>query len=474
MNQTLPLSFIAVVVNVSSAFTEPSFRNFSHLAAGWILCTGRHTISKVLLFASLGPPEVHHSVFYNFLARARWTVDEVSRQMFTLALRFVPPGPLYLVIDDTLCRHGGPHIWGAGMHHDPLASNYQRGGKGRGAKVFSCGHCFVIICLWIPLPWHQDKGLALPMAFRLYRPKKRCPVAAYRKKTELGRELIELVDSWTVPQCRLIVLGDQEYASRPVVLGLPERITFIGSMLMTATVFDKPGPYSGQGRRRKKGERLLSPQQLIRSRRHQWTRQVLRIYGRDVEVMTKSQVCLWYHVAGTRAVHMIVTRDPRGRIKDRAYFSTDETMSVAELAWGFSLRWSQEEMHRNVKQHLGLEDPQNGWWRRPAGHRAKKKKAGPQPHKHRGKKAVERTVPFVLVTYDVVVLWYLLKGDTATDIARSRRLRPWYLHKATVSFGDMLWSLRRELWRARLFINPEKTQGREKVVDLIEGLLLVD
>ncbi len=30
-------------------------------------------------------------------------------------------------------------------------------------------------------------------------------------------------------------------------------------------------------------------------------------------------------------------------------------------------------MHRNVKQYLGLEDPQNGWWRRAASKRCDKR-----------------------------------------------------------------------------------------------------
>jgi hypothetical protein len=92
---------------------------------------------------------------------------------------------------------------------------------------------------------------------------------------------------------------------------------------------------------------------------------------------------------------MIVTRDPRGRIEDRACFITDPREGVESIARCFSLRWTQEEMHHNVKQHLGLEDPRNGWWRRPKGQRRDEKVPGPQPHEQRGADAVGRTVPFV-------------------------------------------------------------------------------
>jgi len=134
---------------------------------------------------------------------------------------------------------------------------------------------------------------------------------------------------------------------------------------------------------------------------------------------------------------MIVTRDPSGRIEDRAYFSTYAEMSPKKIAQFFSLRWTQEEMHRNVKQYMGLEDPQNGWWRRPKGERRNKKIPGPQPHKERGEKAVSRTVPFILTLYGLVVLWYFGNGSAREDVNRARRLSPWYREKSEPSFGGV-------------------------------------
>ena len=162
-------------------------------------------------------------------------------------------------------------------------------------------------------------------------------------------------------------------------------------------------------------------------------------------------------------MRMIVTRDPRGRIEDRAYFSTEAEMSVEELAQSFSLRWTQEEMHRNVKQYLGLEDPQNGWWRRPKGQRRDKRIPGPQPHKTRGEKAVTRTVPFILTIYALVVLWYFGEGTVRKDVERARRRAPWYREKTEPSFGDMLAALRRHLWSERNFSAPSNEQGSSKI-----------
>jgi hypothetical protein len=456
-------SFQCLLVNFSPMFTDPSFRNFAALTCGWVLCTGKRTISRVIQVSGFGDEaRRHHSIFYRFFSRAIWDPDKLGACVFQLILELLPDNArIILTVDDTLCRKSGAHIWGGGMHHDALLSTY---GGGRGAmKLFSFGHNWVILCICIPLPWNTKRAIAIPIGFRLYRSKKRCPLRQYRKRTELARELVEMVVARIPDDREVMLVGDTEYACREVVRGLPERIVFVGPMHMNAALYEPPPTKStGRGRPRKKGKRLLSPKQLIAARGIPWESHELVLYGREVTVLIKTQTCLWYTVAGGRLVRMIVTRDPKGRIEDRAYFVTDAEMGVEEIAQSFAVRWTQEEMHRNVKQHLGLEDPQNGWWRRLKGRRRNKKIPGPQPHKERGSKAVTRTVPFVLTVYALVVLWYLAYGSPQDDVARARRRAPWYRDKIEPSFGDMIAALRRRLWAERNFSDPSAGQGASK------------
>jgi hypothetical protein len=272
-----------------------------------------------------------------------------------------------------------------------------------------------------------------------------------------------MVSGWLAPEREIRLIGDTEYACRALVLGLPQRVVFIGPMHIEAALYAPPEASKGRGRPRKKAKRLRSPKQLIDAKHIPWELQTLTLYGRQVEVLVKTQTALWYRVAGARLVRVIVTRDPTGSIDDRAYFSADAEMSVAQVAQSFSYRWSQEEMHYNVKQHLGLEDPQNGWWRRPAGRRRDTRIPGPQPHALRGRLAATRTVPFVLTTYAIVVLWYFANGNAQEDVERVRRRAPWYRHKTQPSFGDMLAALRRHLWAARNISEPSETPGSAKI-----------
>jgi DDE superfamily endonuclease len=449
--------------------SSPTFDNFATLVVGWILCTGRHTISRVIQFGRESGGK-HHSALYRFFSRAKWDTDALGLVLLRLVLTLVQEAvPLTVLVDDTLCRKSGAHLWGGGMHRDPLGSSY--GGAGGRTIKFAFGHNWVTLCVWVPLPWNPRRGLAIPVLWRFYRPKKRCPNKDYRKRTELALELVNVLLDW-VPSRPIVLVADAEYSCRGIVRGLPSRVTFVGPMDMDAALFALPTQPRGKGRPRKKGARLPSPAKLAADDSIPWEKQTVCIYGREVEILVKTVTCLWYQVAYTRPVRLVITRDPSGRIDDRAYFTTDPELTVETTLTYFSRRWSQEVMHRDVKQHLGLEDPQNGWWRNPAGDRPEKI-AGPQPHATRGEKAVRRTAPIGFLVYALVVISYLRTGTPEADVRRARKLAPWYLHKTEPSFADMLAFARRELWASRFKRHRLLGPVSHKVTEVLAGYLLV-
>jgi hypothetical protein len=441
--------FSEVLVNFRPALRSRSFANFVVLITGWVLCVGRHSLTRILQFGAGGWGK-HHSVLYRFLSRARWLVDGLSRILVGLILPTTGTGDIYLLVDDTLARRSGPHLWGAGMYHDPLNSNYGRGAQSR-TVTFAYGQSWVIVSLWVPLPWEPDRGLALPVACRLYRAKKHCEATEYHKRTDLAVELLDLVASWLPNERRLVVLGDSEYTCCTVIRKAPSARVFVGPMDMRAALYLPASPKRGRGRPAHKGARLPSPKTLAADNTVPWQSVTVRLYGHAaVKVLVKTQVGLWFRVAGARLVRMVVTRDPKGRMDDRAYVSTDPQMDVGLILTLYSKRWPQEVMHANIKQHLGAQDPQNGWWRRSSTDPAPSRKiAGPQPHTKRGALQTQRTFPCVLLVYSLVVLWYFLHGEPTRDVQRVRQRAPWYRHKAEPSFADMLAALRCHLWAER-------------------------
>ncbi len=57
----------------------------------------------------------------------------------------------------------------------------------------------------------------------------------------------------------------------------------------------------------------------------------------------------------------------------------------------------------------------------------------------------KRTLPFGMLCYSLVVLWYIEHGHPTRDVALARAMAPWYRHKTSISFADMLAAMRRQL-----------------------------
>ena len=443
-HDSIPESLDSVLQEFRSCFTRPSFGNFTHLVVGWIVCRGRRWITRVLAVGSVIGGK-HHSRFYRFFS-ADWHPDAVGLRLFRLLLPHLPE-TIEAIVDDTLCRRSGPRIFGISMHHDGAASSYGNGS-------LACGLCWVVLAVRLPLPW-KSTGIAVPVLVRLYRSPKRCSAHEYSKRTELARELIEILARW-LPEGRVLHLtGDREYACKTLLRGLDPKVQFTGPMPMNAMLFGPVPKYSGIGRPRVRGQRLRSPKARARRSPLSWEQLELTIYGRAVRLRVMSWTCLWYTATGQRLVRVVVTRDPRGNFEDRAFFSTDVMSAPAQLLKRFSHRWLIEVSFRDAKQHFGLNDPQNGWSR---GRRKSKRKPGPQPRGNRGRRAVERTVPFIWTLYGIVVVWYLREDRWKDDVKALKKRSPWYSSKTTPSFQDMVEALRVETLARRLLARPLRTR----------------
>lgn len=454
----IPSAVRSLLASFRPCFTRPGFTHFVALATGWILLPGRHTVSRVIQAAA--GPKRHFASRYRFLARGRWCVDAVGQVLFRLLLPWLP-SEIVAIVDDTLCHKGGPHLFGAGMHHDASRSAYGWGGRAR--RIFSFGHQWVLLSVRVPCPWNADRGWAIPILFRLYRNRKLSPKAEYKKRSELAAALLDILTAWLPEDRRLHLTGDREYACQTVVRTLPDVVDFTGPMPLDAALYNRPGRSRPHGRPRRKGQRLPNPKRIAARKRRGWRRISLTLYGKSVKLCVWSRVCLWYTVARSRPVRVVVTKDPKGRAKPRAYFCTDPARSVEEILQTYAQRWDLEVAIRNAKQMLGLEDPQNGFWRRKHGRRSDTRRPGPHPRGRRGEQAVKHTVPLAFVAYALILVWYLRHGDWKRDVARAKRAAPWYGHKSEPAFADMLAALRRDLWAARLSQNPGASAHSQKL-----------
>jgi hypothetical protein len=439
-----PSALAALFRTFRVCFTAPGFRHFVPLLTGWLLVRGPHTISRVLQVARRLGRSAHHASRYRFLSHGRWSVDAVGRATLELFRPWLPQRVL-VIVDDTLCAKSGRQLFGVGIHHDATLSTYMR--DGRRIDVCRPGHCWVVLAVQVPCPWDLGRSWAIPVLFRLYRPPGRCPAGAYRKRSELAVEMIGLFGSWLRDR-RIDVVGDGAYCCKTVLRSLPEHAGFVGPLPLNAALYESASrPSSRLGRPRRKGLRVASPRTRLEQRKG-WEEIETVLYGRTVRVRLHTCVCVWYPSAGTSPVRIVITRGRRGLLDGRAYVSTDPDLSARDILATYARRWLLEVSFRDIKQELGFEDPRNGWWRRPPGHRDDSCR---RPLRRRGstkgKLAVEHTAPLAAVAYALAVRWYLEKGHPAADVARARRRAPWYRHKRAVSFADMLGALRTEILR---------------------------
>jgi hypothetical protein len=454
----LPSSVSSTLRSFAPCFSAPSFENFVALVVGWIVVPGRRWISRAVSAARLlGLGRKHHSTLYRFLSRSRWCPDLLGAALFRCVLRFLP-SEIVVLVDDTMCPRKGRKVFGVGLHVDLANSVYQGRGRRGGRIAFALGVDWVILAVWVPLPWNTARGLALPLLVRLYRTRRTCPPAKYRKRTELAREMLQLLVSWLPEGRSTHVTSDREYACGPVLKGLPSSVLFSGPMDPKAALFSLPSRRKRRGRPQRKGRRLPTPSQM--AKKGTWESHVVQIYGCQLRLLVQSVVCLWPTVTGYTPVRVLITRDPRGRYQDRVYFSLTVDRSVAEILAVIARRWEIEVLFRSAKQSFGLTEPQNGWSR---GRRTQRTEA-----------AGRRTVPLILIAYGTVQCWYLENGQPARDLARARRARPWQRQKTSLSFEDMLQALQREIWQHRIIggrlrtPTPMKTLAR-RAVRLLAG-----
>ncbi len=199
-----------------------------------------------------------------------------------------------------------------------------------------------------------------------------------------------------------------------------------------------------------------------------WVRTIVFIYGQQVELLIRTRTCLYYTVCGTRLVRVVLTRDPKGKYEDRAYFSTLTDEAPEEILKLYAKRWTIEVTYYNCKQHLGLEQPQNGWNKRTRSAKTRRKR------KRQAENAVRRTVPIIFIVHALVYLWYFENGDPVKDVELVKGWCPWYTSKTEVSFADMLCSIRWELLLARISKHPELERVQEYFQEAFEdGLITV-
>jgi hypothetical protein len=409
---SLPRSLADLLIAFGPCFTQPTFRTFQALVAGFLTQPGQHTVTGMLVGARLAGRR-HHDLAYRFFATARWSADQLGLCLLDLiAAMLIPAGaPLLLAVDDTLWRRSGPRLHGAAWHHD---------GAGPGRHRPAWGHRWVVVGVIVHLPF-VTRAVCLPILARLW-----IPGDPARTPLLLARELVDLVCGHLGDR-PVHLVGDAAYIGKPL-RGLPAHVTVTARLRSDAALYQPAPPRTGRpGRPRRKGNRLPELIMLAAMTRYQWTAVQVRCYGKTLDREVLAIGCLWYGALGGQLVQVVLSRPvgaPDGY--ELALVTTDLAATPAQVIERYANRWSEETCFLDARHLVGVGQART-----------------------RTQRSVERVVPFGLCCLSLAILWYVRHGQPAQDLAAHRARAPWYRTKRAVSVADMLAALRRALLAAQ-------------------------
>lgn len=436
--ETLPASLAGLLWAFRSCFTAPTFRTFAALVAGMVAQPGAGTVCGMLVGAGLSRVW-HHSRAHWFFAGARWCPSRVGLVLLSvIADRLLAAdAPLLVAVDDTLFHRSGRRVHAAAWWHDGAA-------KGPKNSRVGWGNSWVVAGVIVALPF-TDRPTCLPVVMAL------CTRTSPSKQVVACRLVTAIAAA--CPNRRVHVVADAWYAGADGAggaavgaargRGLPAGVSLTSRLRANAALRAIAAPVPGaRGRPRRIGARLGTPADLAATAT--WVPATVRRYGRQDAIAVAATTCLWYGVYRSRTVRVILVREPASTARtgyDLALITTDLTSPAAQIVARYATRWAIEVAFEDAKQITGVGQARN-----------------------RTKRAVERTVPFGLITQSLVVTWYTLHGHHPDVTAQRRAAAPWYRSKTQPAYHDMIIKLRRVLITAKFRAGTPRQPTREETL----------
>jgi hypothetical protein len=133
----LPLFWQDLLANMAFFLHQRHAGQLAVLLLGALFAKGRGTVTSWLRAAHVGHG---FAAYYYFLAALGRHADFLAGLLLRHALdRLAPDGPLLFAIDDSPTQRYGPHVQGAGLHHNPTPGPTQ--------QKFLYDH------VWVSLAW---------------------------------------------------------------------------------------------------------------------------------------------------------------------------------------------------------------------------------------------------------------------------------------------------------------------------------
>jgi DDE superfamily endonuclease len=346
------------VKSLSSLLHATHAWRLAPLLWGMLFARGRRTVTSWLRAGELSDD---YQGYYYFLGALGRKVKSFAGVFLRLAVDTIQPGErLLFAIDDTPTKRYGPHVQGAGIHHNPT--------PGPAEQKFVYGH------VWVTLSWvvrHTLWGtIGLPLLACLYVRRVNLPDLPRRSgvkfetKLEQAAALVEWLAGWLNYLGKTLwVVVDGAYIKMPFLKrALKVGATVIGRLRKDAALWSVPEAVApGQrrrGRPRKYGAERISLAKRAGHRRG-WQRDTFTLYNKAVLVCYKTFLATYEPAGGL--IRVVIVRDDDGAW--RAYMCTDVNASVREILEAVADRSAIEQNFHDLKEVHGAGQQQlRNYW----------------------------------------------------------------------------------------------------------------
>jgi hypothetical protein len=331
---------------LTSVLDRRSAPRLALLFLGAVLARGRRTVTSWIRAAGLSG---QFRNCYTAVAAAGKKAETVAAYLVTTVVKPLLGGVerLTIALDDTPTERYGPHVQGAGVHHNPT--------PGPAGSPHVYGHVFVVLGLLVTHPaWGV---IALPLLARLYVRKKDLPGIdpkhrpRFRTKLEMGVELLRWAKLWLGLLGKpLWVVADGAYAKANFLKpAISMGMTVVSRLRKDAALRTVPGPPTPgrRGRPRIYGQDKIDLAKRAGQRRG-WYSDEFDLYGKRVTKRYKTFLATWRPAGGV--IRVVLVDEPTGW---RAFFCTDPSASVADILTSVANRFSLEITFRDCKEIVG-------------------------------------------------------------------------------------------------------------------------
>ena len=349
--QWLPVSLVVWVAALAGTLDARQQARFVRLCTGLLFARGRRTVTSWLRGCGGGRD---FKRYYYLLGSVGRKTPVIARALLSILMKRLPARgpdtPLVFAIDDSPTKRYGPHVEGAGKHHNPT--------PGPAGAKFLYGHVWVCLARLVRHPLWGTIGL--PIVSHLYiRVKDVGWMAAYygwqfQTKLELAAAQVEWLVQQLGPEHPPIwVVTDGAYAKRPFLKRvLAAGATVISRLRCDAALRSLPeGLAPGQKRRRgrppKYGKRRIDLAQRAAQKRG-WQIGLFWVYGQRVVKRYKTFLATYEPVGGV--IRVVLVREVDRWV---AYFATDPELSVASILEAVADRGALEQVFHDVKEVHG-------------------------------------------------------------------------------------------------------------------------